>query len=170
MSVVSFASPAMAATPLVRAFPIRILSLHLLVAESFREAVGAGQPPQLGGAAASNRRLTNQTIFSTAFVSACELPNWIQAPRQINGCGSRTSAIALSRPIPAADATVNFDPDLPPHRAWLLAVLEQLVIHEPQALEESGTLARLRTDDQVVADGLPAPVADHSAVIGLMLR
>jgi len=30
-------------------------------------------------------------------------------------------------------------------RAWLLAVLEHLVAHEPQALEEGGTLQRLWT-------------------------
>ena len=34
---------------------------------------------QLLGAAASNGLLTGQIVFSTAFVSACELPNWIQA-------------------------------------------------------------------------------------------
>ena len=39
----SFASPAIAATPLVRACPIRIISVHLLVARGFREAVAAGQ-------------------------------------------------------------------------------------------------------------------------------
>jgi len=40
---VSFASPAMAATPLIRSCPIRIISVHLLVAHGFREAVAAGQ-------------------------------------------------------------------------------------------------------------------------------
>jgi len=33
----------MAATPLVHACPIRIISVHLLVAHGFREAVAAGQ-------------------------------------------------------------------------------------------------------------------------------
>ena len=33
----------MAATPLVRSCPIRIISVHLLVARGFREAVAAGQ-------------------------------------------------------------------------------------------------------------------------------
>ena len=43
VSVVSFASPAMAATPLSRSCPIRIISVHLLVAAGFRAAVAAGQ-------------------------------------------------------------------------------------------------------------------------------
>jgi hypothetical protein len=42
-TAVSFASPAMAATPLSRSCPIRIISVHLLVAPGFREAVAAGQ-------------------------------------------------------------------------------------------------------------------------------
>ena len=39
----------------------------------------------------------------------------------------------MSRPIPAGDYVEQFDPDLPRHRAWLLAVLEQLVAHEPHS-------------------------------------
>ena len=46
----------------------------------------------------------------------------------------------MSRPIPAGDYVEHFDPELAHHRAWLLAVLEHLVAHEPQALEEGGTL------------------------------
>ena len=46
----------------------------------------------------------------------------------------------MNHPIPAGDDVEHFDPELPHHRAWLLAVLEQLVAHEPQALEEGGTL------------------------------
>jgi len=42
-TAVSFASPAMAATPLSRSCPIRIFSVHLLVAHGFRAAVAAGQ-------------------------------------------------------------------------------------------------------------------------------
>jgi hypothetical protein len=34
----------MAATPLSRSCPIRIISVHLLVAPGFRDAVAAGQP------------------------------------------------------------------------------------------------------------------------------
>ena len=33
----------------------------------------------------------------------------------------------MSRSIPAGDYVEHFDPELPHHRAWLLAVLEQLV-------------------------------------------
>ncbi|MCX5948087.1 MAG: hypothetical protein NTY67_07895 [Cyanobacteria bacterium] len=32
----------------------------------------------------------------------------------------------MSRPIPAGDYVEHFGPELPHHRAWLLAVLEQL--------------------------------------------
>jgi hypothetical protein len=42
-TAVSFASPVMAATPLVRGCPIRIILVNLLVAPGFREAVAAGQ-------------------------------------------------------------------------------------------------------------------------------
>jgi hypothetical protein len=56
----------------------------------------------------------------------------------------------MSRSIPAGDYVEHFDPELPHHRAWLLAVLEQLVAHDPQALEEGGTLRRLWTARQAV--------------------
>jgi hypothetical protein len=36
----------------------------------------------------------------------------------------------MSRFIPAGDYVEYFDPELDHHRAWLLAVLEQLVAHE----------------------------------------
>jgi len=65
----------------------------------------------------------------------------------------------MSRPIPASDYVEHFDPDLPHHRAWLLAVLEQLVAHEPQALEEGGTLRRLWTARQQRASAAPPPSA-----------
>jgi hypothetical protein len=48
----------------------------------------------------------------------------------------------MNRPIPAGDYVEHFDPELPHHRAWLQAVLEQLVGHDPQALEEGGSLRR----------------------------
>jgi hypothetical protein len=51
----------------------------------------------------------------------------------------------MNRPIPAGDYVEHFNPDLPQHRAWLLALLEQLVSHQPQALGEGGTLRRLWT-------------------------
>ena len=49
----------------------------------------------------------------------------------------------MNRPISAGDYVEHFDPELLHHRAWLQAVLEQLVGHDPQALEEGGTLRRL---------------------------
>ena len=61
----------------------------------------------------------------------------------------------MSRPIRAGDYVEHFDPDLPHHRAWLLAVLEQLVVHEPQALEEGCTLRRLWTADQAAETRSP---------------
>lgn len=61
----------------------------------------------------------------------------------------------MSRPIPTSDYVEHFDPELPHHRAWLLAVLEQLVAHEPQALEEGGTLRRLWTARQQTASAAP---------------
>ena len=63
----------------------------------------------------------------------------------------------MSRPIPAGDYVEHFDPELPHHRAWLLAVLEHLVAHEPQALEEGGTLRRLWTVHQAGDAAAPAP-------------
>ena len=36
----------------------------------------------------------------------------------------------MSRPVPAGDYVAHFDPQLDHHRAWLLAVLEQLVVNE----------------------------------------
>jgi hypothetical protein len=41
---------------------------------------------RLLAAAASHGLLTGQIIFSAAFVGACELPNWLHAPRQVNAC------------------------------------------------------------------------------------
>jgi hypothetical protein len=96
---------------------------------------------RLAAAAASNGLLTGQILFSLAFVDSCELPNWIQAPREVNACRSRSPALALffpsgmqtafakthpvldpgpawgvpmSRPIPAGDDIEPFDPELPP--------------------------------------------------------
>jgi len=54
----------------------------------------------------------------------------------------------MSSSIPASAYVEHFDPELAHHRAWLLAVLEQLVAHDPGALEEGGTLRRLWTDHQ----------------------
>ena len=73
----------------------------------------------------------------------------------------------MSRSISAGDYVEHFDPELPHHRAWLLAVLEQLVAHEPQALEEGGTLRRLWTAHQAATGGGPADVADIPAAVAV---
>jgi hypothetical protein len=75
----------------------------------------------------------------------------------------------MSRSISAGDYVEHFDPELPHHRAWLLAVLEQLVAHEPQALEEGGTLRRLWTARQTAAVDGQAPVADIPAAVAVAL-
>jgi hypothetical protein len=49
---------------------------------------------QLLGAAASHGLLTGQIIFSTAFVGACELPNWLNGPRQVNACLERWMTVS----------------------------------------------------------------------------
>jgi lysozyme len=75
----------------------------------------------------------------------------------------------MSRFIPAGDYVEHFDLDLPHHRAWLLEVLKQLVAHEPQALEEGGTLRRLWTARKAANGGAPAPMADLSAAVAVAL-
>jgi len=77
----------------------------------------------------------------------------------------------MSRPIRAADYVEHFDPELAHHRAWLQAVLEHLVAHEPQALEEGGVLRVLwkaavetkapqaRPEKPATATDLPAAIA-----------
>ena len=75
----------------------------------------------------------------------------------------------MSRSIPAGDYVEHFNPDLPHHRAWLQAVLEQLVAHAPQALEEGGTLRRLWTAHQAAAGAAPAPVANSPAAVAVAL-
>jgi hypothetical protein len=71
---------------------------------------------RLLGAAASNDLLTGQIAFSTAVVGACELPNWIQAPRQVNACRSRNQALALFFPSGMQTAVANNQPALVPGR------------------------------------------------------
>ena len=63
----------------------------------------------------------------------------------------------MSRSIPAADYVEHFDPELAHHRAWLLAVIERLVVYEPQALEEGGTLRRLWMAHQAGVGPSPLP-------------
>ena len=142
---------------------------------------------RLLGAAASHG--TGQLVFSTAFVGACELPNWLHAPRQVNACRSRSSArsvlplrhaagspkrsagpgprtaggVPMNRPIPSRDYVDHFDPELERHRAWLQAALERLVDHEPEALVEGGPLWRLWiTETAPVAT--PPPPAEATIV------
>ena len=63
----------------------------------------------------------------------------------------------MSRPIPAGDYVEHFDPELAHHRTWLLALLEHVIAHEPQALEEGGTLRRLWTAHQAGVSTTQAP-------------
>ena len=49
---------------------------------------------RLLGAAASHGLLTGQLVFSVAFVGACELPNWLLAPRQVNACLERWMTVS----------------------------------------------------------------------------
>ncbi len=63
----------------------------------------------------------------------------------------------MSRSISVRDYVEHFDPELAHHRAWLEAVLERLVAHEPQALQEGGTLRCLWTAHQAAETGSPAP-------------
>jgi hypothetical protein len=71
---------------------------------------------RLLGAAASNGLLTGQIVFSTAFVGACELPNWIQAPREVNACRSRSTTLALFFPSGMQTAFAKTQQALPPGR------------------------------------------------------
>ena len=83
-------------------------------------------PPPLGfmnpllrllGAAASHGLLTGQIVFSAAFVGTCELPNWIQAPRQVNACLERWMTVsALFFPSGMKTAAVTIQPALAPGR------------------------------------------------------
>lgn len=75
----------------------------------------------------------------------------------------------MSRSISAGDYVEHFDPELAHHRAWLLAVLEQLVAHEPQALEEGSTLRRLWSAHQAAAGAAPAPLVDIPTAVAVAL-
>jgi len=67
---------------------------------------------RLAAAAASNGLLTGQILFSLAFVDSCELPNWIQAPREVNACRSRSPALALFFPSGMQSAFAKTQPAL----------------------------------------------------------
>ena len=49
---------------------------------------------RLIGDCGSHGLLTGQLLFSIAFVSSCELPNWIAGPRQVNGCLERWMTVS----------------------------------------------------------------------------
>ncbi|MBM5818251.1 MAG: hypothetical protein FJ083_17290 [Cyanobacteria bacterium K_Offshore_surface_m2_239] len=72
----------------------------------------------------------------------------------------------MSRSIPAGDYVEHFNPDLPHHRAWLEAVLEQLVAHGPQAATPA---AHRSSGPRASLDGGPA-VGPWILHAGLSLR
>jgi hypothetical protein len=90
-------------------------------------------------------------------VTACRLRGLALAPFFPS---ARRIAAATGRSVSAGRDDEHFDPELPRHRAWL-AVLEQLVIHELQALKECGTLWVLRTAHPIAAGAAPVPKANH---------
>jgi hypothetical protein len=71
---------------------------------------------RLATAATSNGLLTGQILFSLAFVGSCELPNWINGPREANACRSRSTALALFFPSGMQTAIGKTQPALPPGR------------------------------------------------------
>jgi hypothetical protein len=74
---------------------------------------------RLLAAAASHGLLTGQIIFSAAFVGACELPNWLHAPLQVNACWSRSTALSLFFPSGMQMAASSSQPALAPGRRGL---------------------------------------------------
>lgn len=79
---------------------------------------------RLLGAAASRclltGLLTGQIVFSAAFVGACELPNWIHAPSQVNARRSGSTAVSLFFPSGMQIAVASNQPALAPGcwRCW----------------------------------------------------
>ena len=72
---------------------------------------------RLAAAAASHGLLTGQILFSLSFVGSCELPNWIQAPRQVNACLERWMTVsALFFPSGMQTAIGKAQPALAPGR------------------------------------------------------
>ncbi len=75
---------------------------------------------RLLAAAASHDLLTGQIIFSAAFVGACELPNWLHAPRQVNACLERWMTVsALFFPSGMQIAASSSQPAMAPGRRGL---------------------------------------------------
>jgi hypothetical protein len=65
----------------------------------------------------SHGLLTGHIVFSAAFVCACELPNWIHAPRQVNACLERWMTVsALFLPSGMQNAVAASQPALAPGR------------------------------------------------------
>jgi len=72
---------------------------------------------RLLGAAASHGLLTGQIVFSAAFVGACELPNWINGPREANACLERWMTVsALFFPSGMQTTIGKIQPALTPGR------------------------------------------------------
>ena len=72
---------------------------------------------RLATAAASNGLLTGQILFSLAFVGSCELPNWINGPRETNTCLERWMTVsALFFPSGMQTAGAPVQPALAPGR------------------------------------------------------
>ena len=72
---------------------------------------------RLAAAAASHGLLTGQILFSLSCVGSCELPNWIQAPRQVNACLERWMTVsALFFPSGMQTAIGKTPPALAPGR------------------------------------------------------
>jgi hypothetical protein len=69
-----------------------------------------------GDAAISNVLLTGQILFSLAFVGSCELPNWINGPRETNACRSRSTTLALFFPSRMQPTIGKIQPALAPGR------------------------------------------------------
>jgi hypothetical protein len=76
-------------------------------------------PPlsRLAIAAASNGLLTGQILFSLAFVGSCELPNWINGPREANACLERWMTVSALFFPSGMQATIGkIQPALAPGR------------------------------------------------------
>ena len=80
----------------------------------------------------------------------------------------------MSCTVPVGDYVAHFDPQLDHHRAWLLAVLERLLVNEAQALGEGGSLRQLWSAPPaeplaVAAVAAAASVTDRFNAVALVL-
>ena len=93
-----------------------------MIERQWQEMVTSGMDPmeslvRLIGACGSHGLLTGQLLFSIAFVSSCELPNWIAGPRQVNACLERWMTVsALFFPSGMQSGRVASQPALAPGR------------------------------------------------------